>query len=74
VCKVTPRSSPAGEWQACDTSYTKHTDLLMGYTDASRTRDPGELPGRVQNFAPSAPSGFLTPDPLIKSQLLYQLS
>ena len=25
-------------------------------------------------FALSAPSGFRTPDPLIKSQLLYQLS
>ena len=29
---------------------------------------------QVRQFWGSAPSGFRTPDPLIKSQLLYQLS
>jgi hypothetical protein len=32
------------------------------------------MPVRPQKWSFGAPSGFRTPDPLIKSQLLYQLS
>ena len=65
------RKSPDGPGnEYSSTSLLGSTRSTTRRRFAGRDEDPAE--GRV--FVCGAPSGFRTPDPLIKSQLLYQLS
>src|SRR5882757_5992310 len=49
-CRVTLLWLPGAGWPAFVTSSMKRTDSSTGCIDASRTRDPGEWPGRGLNF------------------------